>query len=133
MDRYITKTKYFSPEFNTAIFSDPIRIYFSNEQESQALELYFKLQSRKQHWEKFLRERGTSNYCYIMLYSDAQQFQRSFANEATFFAPGEMGEDYILGIQGPMTPDLVSQFFENIDQKIGFTATEVEFTQNPTV
>lgn len=120
MDRYITKTKYFSPEFNTAIFSDPIRIYFSNEQESQALELYFKLQCRKNQWEKFLRERGSNNYCYIMLYNDPHQFKKSFVDEGQPFAPGEMGEDYILGIQGPMTPDLVTEFFASIDQKIGY-------------
>lgn len=133
MDRYITKTKYFSPEFNTAIFSDPIRIYFSNEQESQALELYFKLQSRKNQWEKFLRARGTNNYCYIMLYSDDRQFKRSFADESSYFAPGEMGEDYILGIKGPMTPDLVTQFFVNVDQRIGFIPEEAEINSNSAI
>ena len=76
MDRYITKTKYFSSDFNTAIFSDPIRIYFSNQQESQALELYFRLQSRKNQWEQFLRKRGKDNYCYIMMYADAFQYSQ---------------------------------------------------------
>ena len=124
MDRYITKTKYFSSEFNTAIFSDPIRIYFSNEQESQALELYFKLQSRKNQWEKFLRKRGSNNYCYIMLYSDPSQFRTCFSDESATVAPGEMGEDFVLGINGPMTPEVVDQFFARVDQEIGFTDTQ---------
>ncbi len=123
MDRYITKSKYFSPDFNTAIFSDPIRIYFSSDQESQALELYFKLQSRKDQWEQFLRQRGEQNYCYIMLYRDKNEFQDRFESTEVSFAPGEMGEDYILGIRGPMTPELVESFFADLDKKIGFEAT----------
>ena len=123
IDRYITKTKYFSSDFNTAIFSDPIRIYFSNEQESQALELYFKLQSRKTQWEKFLRQRGKNNYCYIMLYKNEEQFGYSFQDSPKDIVPGEMGEDYVLGIKGPMTPQLVDQFFDNVDEQIGFEAS----------
>ncbi len=125
MDRYITKTKYFSSEFNTAIFSDPIRIYFSNEQESQALELYFKLQSRKVQWEQFLRKKGKDNYCYIMLYRDAEEFQSRFENQNLTYAPGEMGEDLIFGIQGPMTPESVAHFFTDLDQQIGYQETKV--------
>ncbi len=119
MDRYITRSKYFSSDFNTAIFSDPIRIYFSNDQESQALELYFRMQSRKNQWEQFLRKRGKDNYCYIMLYSDPNQFKTCFDKDDSF-APGEMGEDYVLGIKGPMSAENVDQFFTNLDQTIGF-------------
>ena len=119
MDRYITKTKYFSSEFNTAIFSDPIRIYFSNEQESQALELYFRLQSRKNQWEQFLRQRGKDNYCYIMLYPDQDQFADRFSEKDKSFAPGDMGEDFVVGIQGPMSPENVDHFFADMDKTIG--------------
>ena len=107
MDRYITKTKYFSSDFNTAIFSDPIRIYFSNDQEDQALELYFKLQSRKNQWEKFLRKRGNNNYCYVMLYKNEEQYSECFQENSESFARGEMGEDFVLGIRGPVTPGVL--------------------------
>ncbi len=120
MDRYITRSKYFSSDFNTAIFSDPIRIYFSNDQESQALELYFRLQSRKNQWEQFLRKRGNNNYCYIMLYRDSDQFKTCFDPNVEGFAPGEMGEDFVVGIEGPMSPENVDHFFTNMDQTIGF-------------
>lgn len=119
MDRYITKSKYFSPDFNTAIFADPIRIYFSSEHESQALELYFKLQSRKERWETYLRQRGQDNYCYLMLYRDGQQFSSRFETPNLDFAPGEMGEDLILGLRVPMTPETVDHFLRDIDQRIG--------------
>lgn len=119
MDRFITKSKYFSSKFNTAIFSDPIRIYFSNEQESQALEIYFQLQSRKNQWEKFLRQRGSDNYCYILLYTSSNEYQTRFENEESF-SPGEMGEDFVLGISGPMTNDALEKFISEMDHKIGF-------------
>jgi hypothetical protein len=123
MDRYITKSKFFSPDFNTAIFSDPIRIYFSSEQESQALELYFKLQQRKEQWENFLRQRGDNNYFYIMLYSDDSQFSGRFQGESGFYAPGEMGEDFIVGIRGPMTPERVDTLFTDLDSQIGYSVS----------
>lgn len=122
MDRYITRSKYFSADFNTAIFSDPIRIYFSNDQESQALELYFRLQSRKNQWEQFLRQRGKDNYCYIMLYRNTDQFNTCFDKKGESFAPGELGEDFVVGINGPMTPENVDRFFTNMDQTIGFVS-----------
>jgi hypothetical protein len=122
MDRYITRSKYFSADFNTAIFSDPIRIYFSNDQESQALELYFRLQSRKQQWEKFLRQRGPENYCYIMMYSQPEQYQTCFADNDEGFAPADMGEDFVVGINGPMTAEKVDRFFSDMDRTIGFVA-----------
>ena len=119
MDKFITKSKYFSSDFNTAIFSDPIRIYFSQEYESHALEIYFQLQKRKNQWEKFLREKGSSNYCYIMLYSDPKMFEKCFRGESTY-APADFGDDYLIGINGPMDSDGFGRFLENIDQEIGY-------------
>jgi hypothetical protein len=123
MDRYITKTKYFSANFNTAIFSDPVRIYFSNEHESQALELYFKLQSRKNEWERFLRKRGVNNYFYILLYNDYKQFDKNFNGSSEAFVPEDLGEDFIVGIKAPMTASTVENFFSEMDEKIGFQST----------
>ena len=116
MDRYITKSKYFSQDFNAAIFSDPIRIYFSNSHEAQALELYFKLQSRKNQWEKFLRARGSDNYCYILLYGHQDQLVSRFNVPEKYFETGEMGEDFILGIGGPLTTDQIDELLDNLDQ-----------------
>ena len=126
MDRYITKSKYFTANFNTAIFSDPIRIYFSNEHESQALELYFLLQQRKNQWEKFLNQRGEgSNYCYIMLYSEPSQYARCFDKETRAFKPADMGSDFVVGINGPMDPTTVQELLSNLDEQIGFKAQSV--------
>ena len=118
MDPYITKTKYFSKDFDTAIFSDPIRIYFSHEQEDQALEIYFRLQSRKKAWQHFLDSRGTDNYCYILLYPDHTQYENRFDHSRENFSPREMGENFLLGIKGPMLSASVDQLFENMDQTL---------------
>ena len=123
MDRYITKSKYFTPSFNTAIFSDPIRIYFSNEHESQALELYFYLQQRKNEWDKFLSQRGEGNsYCYIMLYSEPKQYKECFENDEPYFSPADMGSDLVVGINGPLNKNAVESLMTSLDSKIGFTA-----------
>ena len=122
MDRYITKSKYFTPNFNTAIFSDRIRIYFSNEHESQALELYFHLQKRKNHWEKFLNERGAGdNFCYIMLYSESDQYKKCFDQGEGHFSPVDMDGDYVVGINGPLDEMGVDQLLTNLDDQIGFS------------
>ncbi|MCJ8277341.1 MAG: hypothetical protein MJK18_10910 [Bdellovibrionales bacterium] len=121
MDRYITKSKYFTPKFNTAIFSDPIRIYFSNKHESQALELYFHLQQRKNQWEKFLNKRGEgNNYCYIMLYPESEQYTECFAEKGEEFSPADMGSDYVIGINGPLDEQGVDQLLNSLDDQIGF-------------
>lgn len=123
MDRYITKSKYFTPNFNTAIFSDPIRIYFSNIHESQALELYFHLQRRKNEWEKFLSSRGEgNNFCYIMIYSESNQYEECFDKEKAEFSPTDMGSDFVVGINGPLNPQSVDHLLASLDNKIGFTA-----------
>ncbi|MCB0378973.1 MAG: hypothetical protein KDD33_10810 [Bdellovibrionales bacterium] len=124
MDRYITQSKYFTPNFNTAIFSDPIRIYFSNQHESQALEIYFLMQKRKNEWEKFLRSRGKGNYCYLMLYPEQSQFAQCFENGDSNFSPGEMGEDFVIGINGPLDATRMQALMDDIDGQIGYQNPE---------
>ena len=120
MDRFITKSKYFTANFNTAIFSDPIRIYFSSQHESHALELYFRLQKRKNQWDKFLRKDGAGKYCYIMLYSDQENFSKCFDRPNHQYVPTNFGDDYIIGINGPLDTNGLDRFVENFDNEIGF-------------
>ena len=117
MENFITKSKYFNGTFNTAIFSDPIRIYFSQKHESHALEIYFHLQKRKNAWEKYLRQNRGGRYCYIMLYPDATTYSDCFNGEEAF-APGEFGNDYIVGVNGPLNEGQLNEFLDNLDQQI---------------
>lgn len=47
------QSKYFRPCLNTAIFDGPVRFYFAQNQESEAMKLYFKLrQELKEIWNR---------------------------------------------------------------------------------
>jgi hypothetical protein len=121
MENFITKSKYFNGTFNTAIFSDPIRIYFSQKHESHALEIYFHLQKRKNQWEKYLRQTRGGRYCYIMLYADSQNYETCFDKKQNF-APGEFGNDYIVGINGPLNEGQLDSLLADLDHQIGVEA-----------
>ena len=62
-----------------------------------------------------------------MMYRDNQEFSTRFTEEGeSFFAPGDMGEDFILGINGPLTSDAVDQMFSSLDRQIGFTTDSIQ-------
>ena len=101
---YVTQTKYFSPAFNAAIFDGPIRIYFAQYQEAQAMKIYFDLQARFQNLRRESRQFKDRNI-FVMLYPDPETFGASF-NDSRGAADGAvvcepMGIDYVIGINGP--------------------------------
>ena len=55
----------------------------------------------------------------IMLYSDPKNFERCFRGES-LYAPADFGDDYLIGVNGPMDDDGFGRFLENIDQEIGY-------------
>jgi|GEM_PF-6075476 len=118
MESFITKSKYFNENFNTAIFSDPIRIYFSQEHESHALEIYSHMQSRKNQWEKFLNKKAGGKYCYIMLYADGRHFNECFQGDESPYAPGSFGDDFVMGVNGPLSSDSLTQFLKTLDSAV---------------
>ncbi len=124
---YVAQSKYFSPAFNAAIFDGPIRIYFAQYQEAQALKVYFNLQqrfgeARKQGLGIFKnRERNI----FVMLYPTEDAFDLSFgpvepaatgagAEAGPAFngaiACATIGDDYVIGVKGPVS----DQSFERI-------------------
>lgn len=81
---YVTQSKFFTPAFNAAIFDGPIRIYFAQHQESQALKLYFNLQERygdvRRNARAAFREKGCN--IFVMLYPTEETFDHSFGDDA---------------------------------------------------
>ena len=81
---YVTQSKYFSPAFNAAIFDGPIRIYFAQYQEAQALKLYFNLQERfgevRKQARGIFKERGRN--IFVMLYPNEELFDSCFAQNS---------------------------------------------------
>ena len=86
----LTRTKYYSSHFNTAIFADPLRIYFNNAIESQALEIYYLL-SEKDF--KFIQEN-----LFVLLYDSDSIYAKKFqqANSAATLVKEDEG--YIVGV-----------------------------------
>jgi hypothetical protein len=131
---YVTQSKFFSPVFNAAIFDGPIRIYFAQVQESQALKLYFNFQERFSDLR--LQARGIfkdrDRNIFVMLYPNEETFDLSFgptepratglgaeAGTAKFtcaIASEQMGEDYVVGVRGPLEDDAFEVLCEEMDQ-----------------
>ncbi len=134
---YVTQSKYFSPVFNAAIFDGPIRIYFAQYQEAQALKLYFNLQERfgevRKQARGIFRERGRN--IFVMLYPNEEVFDGAFGdddavgteslglgagaeagpNAKPLIMQNRLGSDYVLGVCGPMEDDTFDTLCEEME------------------
>lgn len=99
----VTDSRYFSREFNTAIIDGPLRIYFADRQESEALKIYFDIQEiladRGMRLESIPMEKPNM---FLMLYPSKQTFKDAFENEEEL-ASGKFGEHLVLGVNGAYT------------------------------
>jgi hypothetical protein len=135
---YVTQSKFFTPAFNAAIFDGPIRIYFAQYQEAQALKLYFNLQERFSEVRKqargIFKERGQN--IFVMLYPTEETFEMSFGNSlgpegiglgkglGAEAGPGvrplilreKLGLDYVVGVCGPMEDQTFDSLCRQMDQ-----------------
>ena len=138
---YVTQSKYFSPAFNAAIFDGPIRIYFAQYQESQALKLYFNLQERfgevRRQARGIFKERRRN--IFVMLYPTDETFDLSFdglTDGATDGSPNgstvgiisrTLGEDFVVGVRGP----LEDENFEGLCLEIDKIVNQVNKASGP--
>lgn len=134
---YVTQSKFFSPAFNAAIFDGPIRIYFAQYQESQALKIYFNLQERFQDARKNSRGifKDRARNIFVMLYPTNETFDLSFAEDGTIEMPAaidlskgagawvdrsiiktRLGPDFVLGIRGPIEDGELEALYSEMDQ-----------------
>jgi hypothetical protein len=105
----VTDSRYFSREFNTAIIDGPLRIYFADRQESDALKIYFYIQ-------EILADRGVrldsfpldKPNMFLMLYPTQQTFKSAFDQESEL-ASEAFGEHFVLGVNGPYTLETQEQ------------------------
>ena len=97
----VTDSRYFTREFNTAIIDGPLRIYFADRQESEALKIYFDIQELLSHRGLKLESiRGKQPHMYLMLYPTGQTFKDAFENDDEM-AFGSFDNHVILGVNGP--------------------------------
>lgn len=101
----ILQSRFFSSTFNTAIFDGPLRVYFSQSQEPEALKVYFSLQSKffKEENIGSLKEHLPKNSTlFVMIYPNRECFQQSFDEEGDF-AVAKLEHDCVIGVQGPIS------------------------------
>jgi hypothetical protein len=106
---YVTQSRFFTPAFNAAIFDGPIRIYFAQHQEAQALKLYFNFKERfgevRKQARGIFKERGRN--IFVMLYPCRESFQLSFSSqteisEKAAIVRDQLGLDFVVGVCGPL-------------------------------
>lgn len=125
---YVTQSRFFSPVFNAAIFDGPIRIYFAQFQEAQALKLYFNLQERFSDVRKqargIFKERGQN--IFVMMYPNVDTFDISFASDphptgagaeaGTQIVRTKLGHDFVVGVRGPIDDEDLENLCREMDQ-----------------
>ncbi len=122
MDQYgeqiVTHSRFFSTEFNTAIIDGPLRIYFADRQESDALQIYFSIQEA-------LAENGlklealplqTPNI-FLMMYPNKESFQDVFDVEQDI-AVDRFGDHGIFGISGPCRDEIRKRVSQRISDDL---------------
>lgn len=124
---YVTQSKYFSPAFNAAIFDGPIRIYFAQYQEPQALKIYFNLQERFQDARKNARGifKDRARNIFVMLYPTNETFEMSFGEIDVTKGAGawadrtivktRLGQDFVLGVKGPVEDHELEDLYSELD------------------
>ena len=141
---YVTQSRFFSPVFNAAIFDGPIRIYFAQFQEAQALKLYYNLQERfadvRKQARGLFKERGQN--IFVMLYPNEETFDLSFDDEhdcdpkpkgagaeagavmmansiaglGTQIVRARLGQDFVVGVRGPIDDEELENLCREMDQ-----------------
>lgn len=103
----LTQSQYYSPTLNAAIFDGPIRLYFAQSQEPQALEIYFRMQKeileKYELAKQYIQQDGQN--IFILLYPSDEVFEQS-CGDSMGFESGvvlqKLGDDSVLGVRGPV-------------------------------
>lgn len=120
--KFITQSKYFTPAFNAAIFDGPIRIYFAQFQEAQALKIYFILQERFADLRTQTRGifKDRSRNIFVMMYPSRESFENSFVetNSNRVIVTEYLGTDSVIGVCGPVEDSIFSELCGEVEQAV---------------
>jgi hypothetical protein len=105
----LVQSKYFLPVFNMAIFDGPFRLYFAQDQEAEALRLYFELH-------EILGERvqaagvlsANEKALFVLMYPDEKVFAESFGTNGAV-ADTWVGDSAVVAVRGPVWEDSALQ------------------------
>lgn len=115
----ILESKYFSPAFNTAIFDGPVKLYFSQHQEADALKVYFNLQTRfksesQPNTNTVFKNVNKEKTIFIMIYPNKESFVQSFDQDQDILVE-KFDRDIVLGIQSPVSENIQSKLLDNLE------------------
>lgn len=122
---HLTQSRFYSPAFNAAVFDGPIRIYFAQHQESLALKVYFRLQNRLKDEFSETRQafKQSGQTIFLMLYPTVEAFETSFSKQIRDVVVREdLGEDFVLGVRGPLEDDVYEQVFLKVEEILSTAA-----------
>jgi hypothetical protein len=120
----LLQSKFFTPVFNTAIFDGPVRMYFAQAQEPEALKLYFRMQSVVGG----LRQDAENEpHVFIMIYPNRESFVQSFDLDATS-AVERLGPHVVFGIRGPLNETEMDSIMDRIETHVRSFDTPTEYS-----
>ena len=95
----LIQSKYFITDFNSAIFDGPIRIYFTQVQESQALKIYFHIQNHFAAEVKKLKEVSPSVpfSLFVLVYPNKESFE-ACCDSSEKMMLADWDNDLVLGL-----------------------------------
>jgi hypothetical protein len=118
----LMQSKYFNPAFNSALFDGPVRIYFAQMHESQALKIYFLLQKELSHEWARAKEvtRQTGANVLILIYPSEETFALSFESEVEdeIFVQESWNQELVYGVNGPLDDTQVEEFLKQLKSSL---------------
>jgi hypothetical protein len=116
----LLQSKFFTPVFNTAIFDGPMRMYFAQAQEPDALRLYFRLQTLVSKIDGLGGFEPSEPHLFVMLYPNEETFAQSFEGEhAPHTAVLEtLGNNLVVGLRGPVAESELDALFEQLEDEL---------------
>lgn len=121
---HLTQSRFYSPVFNAAVFDGPIRIYFAQHQEAQALQVYFRLQQSLKETYATLRKtfKQHGQTVFLMLYPNLESFENSFSKDTVGCncVSERLGDDFVLGVRGPLADEQYEEVFQTVKSILQF-------------
>lgn len=101
----LSQSKFYTPSLNGAIFDGPFRIYFAQNQEPEALKVYFHLQNQLEAQFEEAKEVIDDKNIYIMIYPTQDVFERSFDSEPFYkgLAIEGVEDEFVIGLNGEIS------------------------------
>lgn len=117
----LMQSRFFNPAFNSAIFDGPVRIYFAQFHETQALKIYFSLQNKYAAEMAKAKEISKTHglNILVMLYPTTDSFALSFEGVSGGIGKDTLGEDTVIGLNGPMDDSMLEPVLNTIVESMG--------------